>query len=119
MPAGALGLALGAAVLHAVWNLLLARARDTDVATAVALALGVLLFAAPAALAWDVDPAAWPYIAASTAFELGYVATLAAALGRGELSVAYPLARGSAPVLVLVVSAALLGADTSALQALG
>jgi hypothetical protein len=45
--AGAVGLALGAAVLHAVWNLLLARAPDTEAATAVALALGVALFAIP------------------------------------------------------------------------
>jgi drug/metabolite transporter (DMT)-like permease len=119
VPASALGLALGAAVLHAVWNLLLARAEDTEAATAVALALSVVLFAVPAALTWDVDAAAWPYIAASTAFELGYVVTLAGALRRGDLSVVYPLARGSAPVLVLAVSAGVLGAATSAWQVAG
>ncbi len=37
MPALALAFALGAAVLHAVWNLLLARAPDIESATAVAL----------------------------------------------------------------------------------
>jgi drug/metabolite transporter (DMT)-like permease len=116
---GAVALALGAAVLHAVWNLLLARAEDSDAATAVALALGVALYALPAALTWDVDAAAWPYLAASAAFELGYVATLAAGLQRGDLSVVYPLARGSAPVLVLLVSAGLLGAATSPAQVAG
>jgi drug/metabolite transporter (DMT)-like permease len=119
VPAAALALALGAAVLHAVWNLLLARAADTEAATALALLGGVVLFALPAALTWEVDAAAWPYIAASTAFELGYVATLAGALRRGELSVVYPLARGSAPVLVLAVSAGVLGAGTSAWQVTG
>src|SRR5918998_6461311 len=119
MAAGAVALALGAAVLHAVWNLVLARAPDTEAATAVALAASVALFALPAAVAWDVDPAAWPYIAASTAFELGYVITLAAGLSRGDLTVVYPVARGSAPVLVLAVSAGALGAATSAWQVTG
>ena len=119
MPAGALALALGAAVLHATWNLLLARADDTEAATAVALAGSVALFAVPAALTWRVDAGAWPYVAASTAFELGYVVTLAGALRRGDLSVVYPLARGSAPVLVLAVSAGVLGAATSGWQVAG
>jgi drug/metabolite transporter (DMT)-like permease len=119
VPAGALALALGAAVLHATWNLLLARADDTEAATAVALAGSVALFAVPAALTWRVDAGAWPYVAASTAFELGYVVTLAGALRRGDLSVVYPLARGSAPVLVLAVSAGVLGAATSGWQVAG
>src|SRR5215213_7787492 len=119
MAAGAVALALGAAALHAVWNLVLARAPDTEAATAVALAGGVVLFALPAALFWDVDAAAWPYIAGSVAFELGYLITLAAGLGRGDLSVVYPLARGSAPVLVLAVSAGALGAATSGRQVAG
>src|SRR5215212_8195899 len=119
MAAGAVALALGAAALHAIWNLVLAGAPDTQAATAVALGAGVVLFALPAALFWDVDAAAWPYIAGSVAFELGYLITLAAGLGRGDLSVVYPLARGSAPVLVLTVSAGLLGAPSSAVQVAG
>lgn len=119
MATGAVALALGAAVLHAVWNLLLAGAEDTDAATAVALAIGVVLYAPIALATWDVDASAWPYIAGSAAFELGYVATLAAGLTRGDLSVVYPLARGSAPVLVLAVSAGVLGAATSAWQVTG
>jgi drug/metabolite transporter (DMT)-like permease len=119
VPAGALALALAAAVVHAVWNLLLARAEDTEAATAVALGLSVVLFALPALLLWEIDSGAWPYVAASAAFEVGYVATLAGGLRRGELSVVYPLARGSAPVLVLAVSAGALGAATSGLQVAG
>jgi len=117
--AGAVALALGAAVLHAVWNLVLARAPDTEAATAVALAVGVALFALPAALTWRVEPSAWPYVAGSAAFELGYIVTLGAGLARGDLSVVYPLARGSAPVLVLAVSAGALGAATTAWQVAG
>ncbi len=80
MAGGAVALALGAAVVHAVWNLLLARAEDTEAATAVALAAGVALFALPARSrgGWTPRPAD---VAGSAAFEIGYVVTLAGALG--------------------------------------
>ena len=65
MPASALVLALGAAALHAAWNVLLARARDVRAATTVALVLGVLLFAPVAAATWRVELSAVPWIAAS------------------------------------------------------
>jgi drug/metabolite transporter (DMT)-like permease len=110
---------LASAGLHAFWNWLIADARDTHAVTAIALLTAAVVFAPVAALTWDVDGAAWPYIAASAAFELGYVATLAGGLSRGDLSVVYPLARGSAPVLVLAVSAGVLGAATSAWQVAG
>lgn len=119
VPASALLLALAAAFLHAGWNLLLARAPDTQSAAAVALALAVVIFAPVAALTWDVDSAAIPYIAASAALELAYFALLAFGYDRGELSVVYPVARGSAPVLVLAVSVIALGVALSGLQVAG
>lgn len=107
MTTAALALALGAAVLHAGWNLLLARARDVQAATAVVLGLGILVYT-PAALAtWDVDPEVWPYAVASAVFELAYVALLGYAYSTAELSVVYPIARGVAPVLVLLAGAAI------------
>jgi drug/metabolite transporter (DMT)-like permease len=119
MPATALGFALAAAFGHAVWNLLLARARDPEAATAIAMVIGLVLFALPAALTWDVEPAVWPFALTSSLFELVYVALLAAAYRVSELSLVYPLARGVAPVLVLLVGVAVLGAGTSAAQVLG
>ena len=111
MPASALALALAAAFLHAGWNVLLARAREPEAATAVALVTGVVAFAPIAALTWDVDPNAIPYVAASGGLELVYFALLAAAYRRADLSVVYPLARGLAPLLILLVSVAFLGAS--------
>jgi drug/metabolite transporter (DMT)-like permease len=98
---------------------LLAGARDPEAATAVALATGALLCAPVAVLAWDVDAEAWPYIAASSALELTYFALLAAAYRRAELSVVYPVARGLAPVLVLLGAVAVTGSDTSGGQVAG
>jgi drug/metabolite transporter (DMT)-like permease len=119
MPASAFFLALAAASLHAVWNLLLARARDPEAATAVALCVGVGVFALPTALTWSVESGVWPFVGASAAFEIVYIALLGAAYRRAELSFVYPISRGVAPVLVLVVGTAALGARTSIQQALG
>jgi drug/metabolite transporter (DMT)-like permease len=119
VPATAFLLALSAAFIHALWNLLLAQARDTEAATAVAVVVGVVAFTPAALLTWDVDVDVWPYAIASTSFELVYIVLLAAAYGRSELSLVYPLARGIAPVVVLVVAIAALGAPSSAAQAAG
>ena len=104
MSTAALLLALAAAVLHATWNLLLARARDVQAATAVVAVLSVVLFAPVAAVTWDVERAVWPYAIGSAVFELAYISLLAYAYQRADLSVVYPVARGLAPVIVLLVS---------------
>jgi drug/metabolite transporter (DMT)-like permease len=118
--AGALALALGAAVLHATWNVLLAGARDTAAATGGLIVWGVALLATPAALAADVSTSAIPFILASAALELAYFLLLARAYRDGELSVVYPVARGVAPVLVLVVAGtAGLGEGVGVLGAVG
>jgi drug/metabolite transporter (DMT)-like permease len=114
----AVGLALAAAVLHAFWNLLLAGSRDTQATTVLVLGLSVVAAAPLAAITWDVERAALPYLAASAGLELAYFALLAAAYARAELSVVYPLARGGAPVFVLL-GAVLLGAAPSAGQIAG
>jgi drug/metabolite transporter (DMT)-like permease len=105
--------------MHAAWTLLLARAPDTDAATAAALAIAVVVFAPFAALGWDVEAEALPYIALSAAFELGFFAFLALSLRSGEVGIVYPLSRGAAPVLVLLVGVVALGHEASAAQAVG
>jgi drug/metabolite transporter (DMT)-like permease len=119
VPTDALALALAAAIVHAGWNVLLRGARDVEAATAATLALSVILFAPVAAATWNVRAGAWPYVAASALLETAYFFLLVAAYQRRELSVIYPVARGSAPVLVLLGSAVVLGRSVSAAQALG
>jgi drug/metabolite transporter (DMT)-like permease len=105
VPLGAVALALGAAFFHAAWNVLLAGSRDTRSATAGILIVGTVLLAPPAILTGGVSSDAIPYIAASAVFELCYFVLLARAYDSGEVSVVYPVARGSAPVVVLAFSA--------------
>jgi len=120
MPAAAFALALGSAFLHALWNLLLARERDPEAATAVAMAASVLVFAPVAGLTWgDVDSRVWPFVAVTAALQLMYFALLATAYRRADLSFFYPVARGVAPVLVLLVGVVALGTGASAVQAAG
>jgi drug/metabolite transporter (DMT)-like permease len=112
LPLDALALALAAAVVHALWNLLTARAVESQVAAGVALGVGAVVFAPVALLAWDADlGAVWPYAVASVALELAYLALLATAYQRAPLTVVYPVARGVAPVIVLAVSVLALGAS--------
>jgi drug/metabolite transporter (DMT)-like permease len=102
VPPLALALVLLSATLHATWNLLIARSRDTDVTTAVAVPIGALIFLPFALPTWRVEPEAWPFLITSMVLELVYLALLAAAYGRADLSLIYPLARGLAPVIVLI-----------------
>ena len=110
---------LGSAALHALWNWLIADARDSHAASAVALLTAAVVFAPVAALTWEIEPGAWPYIIASAALELAYFALLAAAYQRADLTFVYPIARGAAPVLVLTISVVALGAAVSLLAAAG
>ena len=119
MPTTALLFALAAACLHALWNLLLARAPDVQVATAVALVTAEVVFAPVAAVVWHADGRVWAFVAASGILEVGYFVLLAAAYARAPLSVVYPVARGAAPLGVLVFGALVLGHATSTLQAAG
>jgi drug/metabolite transporter (DMT)-like permease len=100
--ASALALALAAALVHALWNVLLAGARDSQASTAVGMCVGCVLFLP--ALLGDVSGDAVPFVVASSALELLYFALLALAYSRFELSAVYPLARGSAPVFVLLIA---------------
>jgi drug/metabolite transporter (DMT)-like permease len=119
MPLTALLLALAAACVHALWNVVLARARDIEAATAVALLVSIVAFAPVTAAVWDVRAAVWPFVLGSGALQFTYFTLLAAAYRRAPLSVVYPIARGAAPVLVLLIGVAALGKGTSWGQAAG
>ena len=98
---------LGAGMLHAGWNALLKSAGGgdplLDTATVVAGSTLCSLVALP--FFPFPDAGAWPFVAASTGIHFGYYLTLAQAYRTGDLSFAYPLMRGTAPLLVTVLGA--------------
>jgi drug/metabolite transporter (DMT)-like permease len=115
----ALVLVLASAAVHALWNWLVADAEDVHATSAVSLLAGAALFAPAALLTWNVGGEAIPYVLGSAALELVYFGLLAAAYSRADLTFVYPIARGSAPVIVLVVSGAFLGVALGAAQVAG
>jgi drug/metabolite transporter (DMT)-like permease len=119
VPATALILALAGAFVHAAWNLALAGEPDVHAATAVAVVAGVVLLAPVALADWRLEADAWPYVAASAALELLYLALLATAYARAAAGFVYPTARGAAPVFVLLIGVLALGQDVSGLAAAG
>jgi drug/metabolite transporter (DMT)-like permease len=101
---------LGAGLLHAGWNALLKAAPGGDPmldTTCVVAASSVwALLALP--FVPLPDPAAWKFMAGSTLIHFAYYVALAGAYRHGDLSFAYPLMRGTAPLIVAVLGIAFL-----------
>jgi drug/metabolite transporter (DMT)-like permease len=118
----ALGLVLLAACVHASWNLLAKQAHD-KLAFLWCSALASVILYLPLGLwlllAYPVPPAGWAIIAASSLLEGAYYWGLAQAYRYGDLSLVYPIARGTAPLLVPLLAAAFLGERLSPLGAGG
>jgi drug/metabolite transporter (DMT)-like permease len=118
MSSSAVALVLLAACLHAGWNTVLKVGGDRLVVLALLNGCAGLIAACLLPFAAFPDRAAWPNIAASVALHTGYNLFLATAYGYGGLGQVYPIARGSAPVLVLVLAWATLGEAVTPVQAL-
>jgi drug/metabolite transporter (DMT)-like permease len=119
MPLTALLLVLLAALMHATWNLLLKGSGDRLRTAWLASAAGGLL-GLPIILVSDPAPLrSWGFAAVAALIEVLYLSLLSAAYGRGDFSAVYPLARGSAPALLAVWAALLLGEHPSAAGWLG
>ena len=107
------GFVLFAAVLHASWNAMLHGNDDrflsmTWMSIAIAAVSTVVILFTP----WPAE-AAWPYIITSGLVHIVYNVTLVRSYRRNDLAQAYPIARGSSPLLVT------LGAALFAHEAIG
>ncbi len=117
IPPLALALVLLAALFHAGWNLALHETPDRVAALAVSgLFAGVVLLL-PTLLAppWQV----LPLIILSALAEAAYALLLSAAYHRGALAVAYPIARGTAPLLVTLGGVVVLSQFPAPLNVVG
>ena len=115
-------MALGAACLHAGWNLAVKRNVDSGLALwgqffiAMFVAAGVLVTWAIVA---DGPSFAWQYTLLSGITHLPYTMLLARAYNTGDFSVAYPIARGGGAVGAAVLGVLLLGDVLSPLTVTG
>ncbi len=103
------GAVLFGALLHASWNALIKSGDDKALDTALIHVLGCGVGAVLIVAVGLPPRAAWPWAAASLVIHVGYYVTLVGAYRHGELGFAYPIMRGTAPLLVAILSGRLIG----------
>ncbi|MCE2517763.1 MAG: EamA family transporter [Alphaproteobacteria bacterium] len=110
---------LSAAFLHALWNFLVRKSDDKALGMA-----GVILGHVPLGVAgmlyaglpsWEV----WPLVMVSGGFHLCYQIFLLNAYRFGELTQVYPIARGSSPLIVTVVTVTVFSAELTTAHLMG
>ena len=124
MPASSLALVILAGLLHAIWNIAAKKAGgDARFATFTSL-LGALIWAPLGIwLGWSVLPGwgwvEWGFIVASGFVHVLYYISLLRGYRKADLTVVYPMARGSGPLLSSMVAILLLGEEITAFGVLG
>jgi drug/metabolite transporter (DMT)-like permease len=106
------------ALLHASWNALVKTSGDPMLAQAIIMvgtgSFGCLLIS-QTSFPWE----AWPWLLASTLVHSIYLLALVRSYSVGDLSQVYPIARGSAPMLIAILAFPLLGESLSVQDCLG
>ena len=107
MPLSIFLLVLAAAALHASWNAIVKRGPDKFLGTVLVTGSAALLSAL--VLPWLPFPAAesWPWLGASVLLQVTYYALVARCYQQVDMSLAYPMMRGCAPILVALAGAVL------------
>ena len=124
MPLSALALVVLAGLIHASWNIA-AKKAGGDVRFAAFSALVMMVFWAPVGLwlGWQQVPAwgawEWALVVVSALLHVGYFIILLRGYRKADLTVVYPLARGSGPLLSSMAAIVLLGEQISAWGLLG
>ena len=124
MSATALSVVLLAGLLHALWNIA-AKKAGGDARFAWFTAGVAMVIWAPVALwiGWDVVPQwgiwEWSFVGISGVLHVLYFIVLLRGYRHADLTVVYPLARGTGPLLSSVVALLWLGESISMMGALG
>lgn len=104
-----------AAVLHVGWNVLIKTSGDPRRASTLGMAVGAAVITPAAIVIWlasgrpPIPAGAAALAVVSGLLETVYFVLLSAAYRRGDLSVVYPIARGTAPLLAVLVGWGALG----------
>lgn len=113
MSAAVFCIILFAALLHATWNAIVKVAPDKAMTATLVSAWGAII--SVAILPFIAQPAAasWPFLALSTVLQITYYRLLGSAYRAADMSQAYPLMRGTAPLIVALFTAVVLGEHLS------
>lgn len=124
MPASALALVVLAGLIHAIWNIAAKKAGGDARFAAFTSLLGTVIWA-PVGLwfGWRVVPgwgaAEWAFVAVSGVLHVLYYLALLGGYRKADLTVVYPLARGSGPLLSSMVAIVFLDERITAFGLLG
>jgi len=108
-----------AALLHAGWKAIIKIKGDRLLTMAVVTLAGSMLSAPFLLLVTPPDPASWPLLALTILLHTGYHLFLPVAYDHGDLGQVYPIARGSAPLLVTIGAIVFAGETLHPLALLG
>nr|WP_037830101.1 DMT family transporter [Streptomyces sp. NRRL S-325] len=100
---------LAAAITHASWNAIAHAIRDQLLSFTLISGGGALIGAVLVCLAPFPAAGAWPYLLASAALHVAYMLLLMRSFTLGDFGQMYPIARGTAPLVVTVLAAVLIG----------
>lgn len=113
-------LLLCGAAMHAAWNAVVKASGDPLIAIALVTAgsgsAAILLLPF---IGWQVSPEAWIWIAGSALAHIFYRLALVRGYEIGDMSLVYPIARGSAPLLTAVLGVTVLNETVSRLAFAG
>ena len=120
MPLPALALVVLAGLIHALWNIAAKKAGgDSRFAFFTAMVMAVVWAPLGLWLGWqhvgDWGQREWSLVAASGIIHVAYYVVLLRGYRKSDLTVVYPLARGSGPMLSSLVAIVFLGEQVSAL----
>lgn len=113
------GVVLAAAVAHASWNAIAHRIDDQLVAFSLIGAAYTVCGLAVAAVAPLPNAACWPNLLCSTVLHVGYLVLLMRSFRLGDFGQVYPVARGTAPLVVTVLALVVLGERPGGWQTAG
>lgn len=119
MPGGVVAVVLAAAVLHVLWNTLVKVSPDGYLATVLIAGGGAVFCAAALPFLPPIDGSAWINVLGSVVAQTIYYPLVAAAYRAGDMGQTYPLMRGTAPLLVAVVSGPIIGEHLTGTEWIG
>lgn len=107
------------ALLHATWNAVVKGGGDKLLTTCMITSVASLIALAVIPFLERPAPQSWPFIGASVVFQVLYFVLVASTYRIADMSQTYPIMRGTAPLLVAMVSVLLLSETLSAFAWLG
>ena len=108
-----------AALLHATWNAIVKAGTDKFLTTMLVTTAAAMLSAALLPLLRAPLAASWPFAIASAVLQITYFVLVARTYQISDMSQTYPLMRGTAPLIVALVSVFLLHEALSPIAWLG